>query len=752
MKLKAVIFALIMVFAASLIGCSESPKPAQSTKLRTVDDLKDKKIGVLLGSVDDSYINKTYPHATVLPFKTPSDLITAVRAGKVDAAFYIREALLEVMRKDKELGFLKEKVYPIPIGMGFNQDNDQLREQFNIFLKQIKTNGVYDDMVNRRIEKGLTEMPTVENTRENGTLVVGFVSDKGLPFSAVKNNKVVGFDIELAERFAAYLGKDVKLVDMDFGSLINAVASKKIDMVASTLVITDERKKQIDFSDPYYEINSSAFTRKDNLDTSASNKLAKLDDIADKRVAVFTGTVHDKFVADKYPKAKISRYDSSADMILAVKTGKVDVALMDLLTTKVSLRSNPDLGILTEDALSLPLGVGFSKSDPALCERFNKFLEESRANGTYKKMYDRWFENNPEEAIMPNIKLPKNGKKLVLGVAVADLPYVAVMNGKYVGFDIEMMQRFAQHEGMQLEIVPMEFASLIAALASGKVDAITDGIAITPERSKQVAFSDSYVIFKTAVFGLKKNLAKYDGETEAASTMPLWKKISDSFYSNMVLENRYLLIVDGLKVTAIISIFALIFGTLLGALICFMRMAQNKVLSIIARVYISILRGTPVLVLLMIIFYIVFASVNINPVIVAVIAFGMNFAAYVSEMFRTSIESIDRGQREAGIAGGFTPIQTFLYIIMPQALRQVLPVYRGEFISMVKMTSIVGYIAVQDLTKASDIIRSRTFDAFFPLVMVAVLYFLVSWLLGLSLEYLEVIADPKRNRKLGGVG
>lgn len=124
-----------------------------------------------------------------------------------------------------------------------------------------------------------------------------------------------------------------------------------------------------------------------------------------------------------------------------------------------------------------------------------------------------------------------------------------------------------------------------------------------------------------------------------------------------------------------------------------------------------------------------------------------NFAAYVSEMFRTSIKSVDKGQQEAGIAGGFTKVQTFIYIVMPQALRQVLPVYKGEFISLVKMASVVGYIAVQDLTKAGDIIRSRTFDAFFPLIMIAVLYFIVSWSLALALDCVGFKLDPKRNRR-----
>jgi polar amino acid transport system substrate-binding protein len=173
------------------------------------------------------------------------------------------------------------------------------------------------------------------------------------------------------------------------------------------------------------------------------------------------------------------------------------------------------------------------------------------------------------------------------------------------------------------------------------------------------------------------------------------------------------------------------------------------VLHVPAKVYIAVLRGTPVLVLLMLIFYVVFASVDISPLLVAVIAFGLNFGAYTAEILRSGIASIDRGQSEAGVSLGFTPTQTFRHVVLPQTLVRILPVYKGEFISMVKMTSIVGYIAVQDLTKASDIIRSRTFDAFFPLVMIAIMYFTISWLLMQSLTYLEHVTDPKYRRRGG---
>jgi polar amino acid transport system substrate-binding protein len=148
----------------------------------------------------------------------------------------------------------------------------------------------------------------------------------------------------------------------------------------------------------------------------------------------------------------------------------------------------------------------------------------------------------------------------------------------------------------------------------------------------------------------------------------------------------------------------------------------------------------------MLIFYVAFAGVSIDPPVVAIIAFALNFAAYAAEIFRSGVEGIDRRQAEAGIAMGFGRLSTFLYIVLPQAVRRILPVYRGEFISLVKMTSIVGYIAVQDLTKAGDIIRSRTFDAFFPLILVAVLYFVIVWVLMLALDYVERATDPRRSR------
>ncbi|MEI7696252.1 MAG: ABC transporter substrate-binding protein/permease [Chlorobium sp.] len=477
-----------------------------TTKLVSPDDLKEKRIGVLLGTIYDGYSTKTYPKATILQYKTKSDIVLALKTDKIDASIYTYESLPEIFQSNDDIGLLGKPLFSFPIALGFNKQNDTLREKFNNYLREIKKNGVHDEMISRWITNGEVTMPEIKNSKKNGTLTAGIVSDKGLPFMILKNNQLAGFDVELAERFAAYLGKELKMVDMEFGGLIPAVASNKIDFIASTLMITEERKKLIGFSDEYYNLHAAAFA-------------------------------------------------------------------------------------------------------------------------------------------------------------------------------------------------------------------------------------------------LKKNMPGSGGGATAPS-LSFYRSVANSFRSNIIEEDRWKIILDGLKTTVTISVLATIFGTLLGSLVCFMRMSKNVMLSLPAKVYISILRGTPVLVFLMLIFYVVFASVSIDPVLVAVLAFGMNFAAYAAEIFRSGIEGIEKGQTEAGISLGFNKVKTFLFIVLPQTIRRIFPVFKGEFISLVKMTSIVGYIAVQDLTKASDIIRSRTFDAFFPLIMVAILYFLISWFLLLLLELIERKIDPKSKIKL----
>ena len=212
--------------------------------------------------------------------------------------------------------------------------------------------------------------------------------------------------------------------------------------------------------------------------------------------------------------------------------------------------------------------------------------------------------------------------------------------------------------------------------------------------------------------------------------------ITESFTNNLIAEDRYRMILDGLQVTLLITLCAALLGTLLGGLVCWMRMSRRTWLQQVAKVYIELMRGTPVLVLLMLMYYVVMAPLDATGVMVAIVTFAMNTSAYISEMLRTTIQSIDRGQTEAGLALGFTQRQTFFKIVLPQVVKAVMPVYQGEVVSLLKGTRIVGYIAVADMTRASDLIRSRTFDAFFPLIVTAIIYFLMAWLIGMMLRSL----------------
>ena len=205
------------------------------------------------------------------------------------------------------------------------------------------------------------------------------------------------------------------------------------------------------------------------------------------------------------------------------------------------------------------------------------------------------------------------------------------------------------------------------------------------------------------------------------------QELKSSFISNFIDDNRWRYITDGLKITLLVTVFAVLIGVVLGFLIAIVRTTHDKtgklkILNAICKVYLTVIRGTPVVVQLMIIYFIIIGSVDISKVVVAIVAFGINSGAYVAEIFRSGIMSIDNGQFEAGRSLGFNYAQTMMYIVMPQAFKNVLPTLCNEFISLLKETSVSGYIALQDLTKGGDIIRSRTYDAFMPLIAVALIY------------------------------
>jgi len=474
--------------------------------------------------------------------------------------------------------------------------------------------------------------------------------------------------------------------------------------------------------------------------SKSETAITSVDDLKEAKIGVMTGTTGEMVAWEKFPDADIKSFDDVMDAIAALKAAQIEAVITAYPTTLNTVKHNPELVYLKEALSYEDTSIAVRKGDKELLAQLNDIISRFKHDGTLEDIGKRWIKPDLSPYEQVEITVPEEGEVIKVGVAATREPFSFVDDKQQVtGHDAEFAKRIAAELGRPLEFVDMKFSALIPALQSGKIDVIITCMSATEERRKSISFTEPY--YKNAQVVMVRNIE------DAGLKISFLQGVKESSYNNIILENRYLLIINGLKTTIIISLLSVVFGTLLGGLICFMRMSRRRLLSSLARVYISILRGVPVLVLLMLIFYVAFASVNINPILVAVIAFGLNFAAYVAEMYRSGIESVDKGQTEAGVAMGFTKAQTFFYIVLPQAVRHILPVYKGEFISLVKMTSVVGYIAVEDLTKASDIIRSRTFDAFFPLVMAAILYFVIAWLLLIGIGCIERHFDPKAKRR-----
>lgn len=478
---------------------------------------------------------------------------------------------------------------------------------------------------------------------------------------------------------------------------------------------------------------------------SQTEPITEVDQLEGAVFAIPTGTMLEELVNSRLPQATFAHYVTPLDAAIAVQIGKEMATAGDYPAMKTIVAQTEGLKLLPEMLTNDEYGMAVALGNYSLKNSLDSLVQALRADGRYDDLCSRWFPDKGFAAPMPVIDFGDATEVIRMGTSATSEPFAFYDDKReLVGFDIELASLLAQSLGKKLVVSNMDFGGLIPSLTAKKVDIIAACITISEERAKSVLFSEPY--YFGGISAVIRD-TEPDNQDSVKGFIPwitkIGKSIGSSFYDNILKDKRYLLLLDGLLATFLISVFAALFGTVLGVLICAMRMSKNNVLKDIAVVYITFFRGIPQVVLLMIMFYVVFASSSMSGSMVASITFALNFSAYVSEIFRSAMQGIPKGQREAGEAIGFSKFSTFRFIILPQTVARALPVYKGEFISMVKMTSIVGYIAVQDLTKAGDIIRSRTFDAFFPLIAVAILYFLISWLLTQALKLIEINVIPK---------
>ena len=416
------------------------------------------------------------------------------------------------------------------------------------------------------------------------------------------------------------------------------------------------------------------------------------------------------------------RVNAEADGILAVRQGLADVHVTDEVAFTPELRRQLGirLAFLGDEAFDVAFAV--SKENGGLRAEMNRFIEASRADGSLDAIVAHWIEEAPAPESVPEFA-PSSDKAPLRCITVTNLAPICYLGegGTWMGVDADILQRFAAWSGRPFEMKFQEFSSAIIALSTGKCDVVSGCLFPTEERKRSVDFTQPYYQCRAGYFVADKESSGRAG-------------FSERLHTNLLAEGRWKLITDGLLETLIITLFSILLGTLLGAGLCAMLLSRRKWMRSAAGLYGHFIQGIPTVVLLLIMFYVILAGSGLSGTIVAILTFALCFAWSSGSLFASSIASVPRGQTEAGLSLGFTPLRTFTGIVFPQALQKALPAYTGNCVALLKGTAIVGYIAIIDLTRASDLIRSRTFDAMIPLLVITVIYFVLAWLIRLLLN------------------
>jgi polar amino acid transport system substrate-binding protein len=714
----------VLIIAKKLDGASESPLPAPG-KPKTFKDYAGIKIGIQLGDTFDTAAERLGA-GEIITYATQADMLAALDTGRVDALLLSNMVLPQLKSmSDYDLDFLEVPLeyYSQELSPIFH--DTALRDKYNEWLAAVKADGTLENAsdfwLNRIGMPDEKDIPHQDLAPVNGTL---HVCDTGNfpPLVYISDNgKVNGFDIDMIERFAKYLGMDLKITTMGFDAVVPYVINGMADMSACLITKTPERENDMIFGDTLFTGSAYLIVKSDS-GVPAPQRTYK--DFTGRITSVMTGSVYDDMAKNIFKASEISYFANQTDAFNAVKEGKAEIALYDDYETRLAFM-NGDY----EDLEIIPIPLDVVRFDKAVCavdqsliDKYNEFLEQIKADGTLDDMSARWLYTDSSRE-MPEIELSGGNGTLSVATSGTRVPYSYVGNdGELAGFEIENAKRFAAYLGMNVKFDTMDFAALIPSVVSGKAQLAANWVAITPERAESVIFSNPY--YSTASCMVTKKLSAQGGSETADTNFISWLK--NGVQNNLVRENRWKLIVNGLGVTLIISVSALIAGTVLGGFICFLLTRETRWAKIPAGVLGSIIHGLPMVVLLMMFYYVVFGKSGVSPIMVAIAAFALTLGVSIGGSLKGAIDTVDAVQIEAARSIGFTAFGAFRRVTLPQAVKVALPGYLNGFVELVKGTAIVGYIAIQDLSRAGDIIRSRTYDAYFPILFVALAYLAIT--------------------------
>ena len=431
---------------------------------------------------------------------------------------------------------------------------------------------------------------------------------------------------------------------------------------------------------------------------------------------------------ETFKKAKLEYFSSGPDLFAALEEGKIDALLQEDYGMYLLSSTYPFAKIVEGAKIGqTEIAYAFPKTEKGerLKKEFDEFILKLKENGKLQEMTEYWMDLGlPSDIEVDFSDLQNINGELSMYTEAQARPFAFVYYGKNVGLELALAKDFCKEHGYALNLT--RTSAVLPALTSGKCDFVGSGMEIIEEKKNQIYFSepvfacDDYVVIN---------------DHTPVEKVSFIQSVKDGFVQTFVRESRYKLFINGTITTIIISILTLVLGTVIGFALYLVYYGGLNFLAKIFHFLSWLFSRLPMVVFLMFILYIVFAKIDINGEVVAVISFTIVFATTVFSLIDTNVQNVESGQIEAASSLGYNRVLAFIKIILPQILPNVLPAYQSEILSLVKSTSIVGYVMVSDLTKVGDLVRSRTYLAFFPLIAVAIIYILLAKVIMLIVGY-----------------
>ncbi|MBQ8013248.1 MAG: ABC transporter permease subunit, partial [Treponema sp.] len=629
-------------------------------------NLNGKKIGVQTGSAFDEMAATFFPKAEVEYFNSTTDMAKLLSMGKLDAMIADEPAAQSLSVSVENIDYIRDYLEPANFSAAFqkNKDGEKLRDEMNAFLTKAMSDGSLKKL--QQIWFGSDESKKVVDYSSlpatNGTLKLA-TSAEYPPFEYLQNNKIVGYDIACAASFCKEYGYALKISDMNFDALLPALVSGACDFAIAGISVTEERSKSVNFSIPTYDGGVVVLVQKKLEKNAPKTKYTSADElkVPGKKMGVQIGDVKiDDYVSKYFPLAEKKYSNSIPELIQMLATNKIDAFLMDEPIMRYIQKEYNNFALLPFDVPPVGYSFGFAKSEKGrkLNDQLNQFVKKLKADGRLGEIYEAWFGDDEKRKTIDYSDLTGVNGTITLALEGVNPPFTYMKEDTIVGSNMEIVKLFCKEYGYDMKADIMNYDAIFPAIKSGKYDMCTELIS-TAERAEEMIFSiPTYDAYCSLVVAL-------ENPEKPSKFSEMIESLAASFEKTFVREGRWRLVLYGTGITILISIFSALFGTLLGFIICGLRLSRKCIADGVAVIYIRIMQGLPMVVFLMILYYIVFAKSELSGIWVAVIGFGMNFGAYVSEMIRTGILAVDKGQMEAALALGYPKAKAFLKMVLP---------------------------------------------------------------------------------------